>query len=355
MANISTFPLVVQITGDNVSTSVVVGLGYTPTTAALVQATDANNNNVSANISSVVPGSSNVTINFLAAFSGTITVQLALSNATCYSSQLQPVTGTFWQTTQPVSGTITANQGTSPWVVSLPSTTITGSVAVTGTFFQATQPVSIASMPTTPVNFTQLNGVALGSPSNYGTSPGAVAVEGVNAFITNTPAVTISSGTVTTVSTVTAVTAVTTVTNPVKVEGNAGATLDAAINGAASTNALWVENAPATASAAACTATFINATGAAVNLKASAGNLYGLVLTNNQGATAFIEFFNTASAPTLGTTAVVFCIELPTGGIVTIPPATLALMNFTTGIGFASTTAENGSTTASVTGMIFFK
>jgi hypothetical protein len=26
------------------------------------------------------------------------------------------VTGTFWQTTQPVSGTVTANQGTSPWV-----------------------------------------------------------------------------------------------------------------------------------------------------------------------------------------------------------------------------------------------
>jgi hypothetical protein len=30
----------------------------------------------------------------------------------------QAVTGTFWQTTQPVSGTVTANQGTSPWIVS---------------------------------------------------------------------------------------------------------------------------------------------------------------------------------------------------------------------------------------------
>lgn len=30
----------------------------------------------------------------------------------------QAVTGTFWQATQPVSGTVTANQGTSPWVVS---------------------------------------------------------------------------------------------------------------------------------------------------------------------------------------------------------------------------------------------
>jgi hypothetical protein len=33
------------------------------------------------------------------------------------------------------------------------------------------------------------NGVALGSPSNYGTSPGAVSVPGVNAFVTNVPAV----------------------------------------------------------------------------------------------------------------------------------------------------------------------
>jgi hypothetical protein len=35
------------------------------------------------------------------------------------------------------------------------------------------------------VNVTEWNTVALGSPSNYGTSPGAVAVIGVNAFVTN--------------------------------------------------------------------------------------------------------------------------------------------------------------------------
>jgi len=67
-----------------------------------------------------------------------------------------PVTGTFWQATQPVSGTVTANQGGAPW----------------------------------SQNQTQLNGVALGSPSNYGTSPGAISVQGVNAFVTNSVAVT---------------------------------------------------------------------------------------------------------------------------------------------------------------------
>jgi hypothetical protein len=76
------------------------------------------------------------------------------------SGVTQPVSGTFWQATQPVSGTVTANQGGAPW----------------------------------SENQTQLNGVALGSPSNYGTSPGAVSVQGVNAFVTNTVTV---SGTVT--------------------------------------------------------------------------------------------------------------------------------------------------------------
>src|ERR1700688_594930 len=125
MANLVAFPLIIQITGDNVSTSVVVGLGYTPTTATLIAATDVNNNSVAANILSVVPGSSNITINFVAAFNGTITVQLALSNTMCASTQLQPVIGTFWQTTQPVSGTF--------WQTTQP---------VSGTFWPTTQPVS---------------------------------------------------------------------------------------------------------------------------------------------------------------------------------------------------------------------
>lgn len=75
-------------------------------------------------------------------------------------------------TVQPVSGTITALQGTSPWVVS-------GTVTITPSGLQN-------------VNVTQWDSVALGAPSAYGTSPGAVNVIGVNAFITNTPAVTVS-------------------------------------------------------------------------------------------------------------------------------------------------------------------
>ncbi|HEV2178344.1 MAG TPA: hypothetical protein VGU20_31105 [Stellaceae bacterium] len=88
-----------------------------------------------------------------------------------------PVSGTFWQATQPVSGTITANQGTAntlanawpheltdgtngPVAVKAASTAAAAadkalvvavspnnSVAVTGAFFQNTQPVSLASLP----------------------------------------------------------------------------------------------------------------------------------------------------------------------------------------------------------------
>lgn len=46
------------------------------------------------------------------------------------------------------------------------------------------------------VNIASVNGVALGSPSAYGTSPGAIAVPGVNAFVTN-PVTSVTSGAIT--------------------------------------------------------------------------------------------------------------------------------------------------------------
>jgi hypothetical protein len=105
--------------------------------------------------------------------------------------------------------------------------------------------------------------------------------------------------------------------------------------------------------ASACSFKFINASGAAVSVKASAGNLYGVTLTNNTAAIAFVEFFNTAGVPVLGTTAVTMAFEIPASGVLNIPPSVFALGNFVTGIGFACTTAENGVTTASVTGVIW--
>jgi hypothetical protein len=77
------------------------------------------------------------------------------------------------------------------------TTVVTGNVTVvqpTGTNLHTV--IDSGAVTNTPpanqsVNETQVAGSTLGAPSNYGTSPGAVTVPGVNAFITNTPAVTI--------------------------------------------------------------------------------------------------------------------------------------------------------------------
>lgn len=125
------------------------------------------------------------------------------------------VTGTFFQATQPVSGTVTANQGTpgSAWPVTLASTAITGNTVVIGPTADGspatTAPVLIAGTADGSASgnvsvakvdaaglvyaaITNWGGTALGAMANYGTSPGAVLVPGVNAFITNT--VTVSNG-----------------------------------------------------------------------------------------------------------------------------------------------------------------
>jgi hypothetical protein len=108
-------------------------------------------------------------------------------------------------TTQPVSGTVTANQGTSPWVVSLTSTTITGTVAVT----QSTSPWIVAG------------GGTAGTPAT-----GVVTIQGI------------SGGTAVPISgsvTVTGTVAVTQSTSPWVVQDSADG---AVANGAAGTKSM---------------------------------------------------------------------------------------------------------------------
>jgi len=116
-------------------------------------------------------------------------------------------------TIQLVSGTITANQGTSPWVVTgnlthnnaAPAATELGVLpalanAAAPTYTEGKQVllstdltgalrVNVGSVVASN-NVTEWNSVALGSPSAYGTGPGAINVIGVNAFVTNSVAVT---------------------------------------------------------------------------------------------------------------------------------------------------------------------
>lgn len=94
------------------------------------------------------------TIDKLGTKTQVVTLDLGGSGAESLVSGAVPVTGAFYQATQPVSiaGTVNTNTGlTQP----LTDTQLRATpVPVSGTFYQATQPVSIASMPTTPVTGT---------------------------------------------------------------------------------------------------------------------------------------------------------------------------------------------------------
>jgi len=189
------------------------------------------------------------------------------------------VTGTFWQATQPVSGTVSVSnftftnygspaieaanvyvvnpisvsfpasvavtQSTSPWVVSgtvsvsnLPATQAVSNLTLSEMTFTSYGSPAVQALDVYVVNpsggsggasnITQWNSVNLGSPSNYGTPPGAVEVIGVNAYITNTVPVTGTfwqatqpvSGTVTAdQGGVWNIGTITSITNPVAVTG----------------------------------------------------------------------------------------------------------------------------------------
>jgi len=106
----------------------------------------------------------------------------------------------------------------------------------------------------------------------------------------------------------------------------------------------------------ACINNNVSATGALVAVKASAGNLMGFSFQNNTAAVAYLEFWNVVvGSVTLGTTAPTCIFALPASAALTVAPGAFALLNSTTGMAFAAVTAYNGSTTASVTGSIFYK
>jgi hypothetical protein len=144
------------------------------------------------------------------------------SNLTVTSTRLlvdgsgvtQPVSGTFWQATQPVSGPLTDAQLRAV------------AVPVSGTFWQATQPVSLTSTTITgsvavtgPLTDVQLRATPVPVSLTSTTITGSVTV--AQATGTNLHTV-IDSGTITTVSTVTALTTLGTITNVVHVDDNGG-------------------------------------------------------------------------------------------------------------------------------------
>lgn len=200
-----------------------------------------------------------------------------------------------------VANTPAVTQSGGPWTVNL--TQIAGG-ALGATSNYGTSPGAVAVMGvnsfvtnTVANNIAQVNGVALGSPSNYGTSPGAVSVMGVNAFVTN------------------------------------AASIGTPVPNTSSANAFTLKH---------------SSSAAAANVKASAGNLYGLVLGNSGTTACWLQLFNNAGTPTAGT-SVIDSFMVQAGVTVVIPAAVLAWENFATGIAFAGATTDSGATTTGCT------
>src|SRR5271154_1455921 len=124
-------------------------------------------------------------------------------------------------TSTTITGTVAVTQSTSPWVVSgnlthnnaapaannvgvLPAvastaapTYTTGDQVLLSTDLAGNLRVTFAAASEQNVNLNQWAGTNLGTPTAYGTSPGAVVAGSVNAFVTNTVATTLASTTIT--------------------------------------------------------------------------------------------------------------------------------------------------------------
>ncbi len=88
------------------------------------------------------------------------------------------------------------------------------------------------------------------------------------------------------------------------------------------------------------------ATTNATSIKASAGSVYGLVVSNTAGSSRYVKLYNKASAPTVGTDVPVLTIKVATDDVVSINVGSQGL-RFTTGIALAITAnAVDTDTTA---------
>jgi hypothetical protein len=202
------------------------------------------------------------------------------------------------------------------------------SLAVTGTFWQTTQPVSLASAPL-PTNAAQETG------GNLATLAGAVSASKVQANITNSSlAVT---GTFWQATQPVSGTFWQT-TQPVSL-----ASIPAL---AAGTNTIGsVTGAPATSGGLGLPfSALVSNTATAV--KTSAGQVYGWSIGNAANASpVYVQLFNKATGSvTLGTTAPDWVIEVPANGGSNMPPNVLALAAHGTAITIAVTSTRTGST-----------
>jgi hypothetical protein len=246
-----------------------------------------------------------------------------------------PVTGTFWQATQPVSGTVTANAGTN---------LNTSALALDATITGGTQRTKVT-------DGTNNAAVKAASTAAVATDPSLVVSVSPNNTIAATQSGTWNIGTITTLPAVVQGAAGTAAgawfskntdgTNvaAVKAASTAVATTDPALVVALSQNGYITTIARLLSAAATTNSTLV---------KGSAGRVFKIRGYNAKAAVAYLKLYNKATAPTVGTDTPVVTIPLKASDMFDIDFAGLGL-GFATGIGFGLTGAvADADTTALV-------
>lgn len=118
-------------------------------------------------------------------------------------------------------------------------------------------------------------------------------------------------------------------------------------------NLVPVDEQPQTAALNALTPTALSALTTSVNVKASAGNVYGVFALNGAASTCWVQFINSAGAGALGT-GVVFSVPLPasTTQPVYVQPSPFALAQFSTGIAVGVSTTATGAVACGTAGAV---
>ncbi len=144
--------------------------------------------------------------------------------------------------------------------------------------------------------------------------------------------------------------------NPVLMAGLEGANARALTMKAASTAAAAADpaavvalspNSPITLTTPTAHTLNSAATTNATSVKASAGTLYGIAVSNVSASTRYFKLYNKASAPTVGTDTPVLVIPIAAGGVANFPLGTLGL-RFGTGLAYAITGAAADTDTTAI-------
>jgi hypothetical protein len=125
--------------------------------------------------------------------SGSVTIGAGtaqIGSVTASISGTVPVSGTFWQATQPVSLASVPALAAGTNQIGSVTASITGTVPVSGTFYQATQPVSLASLPALAAGSAQIGAVTVSAISSTVT---VASVQGSSATTTTFTSVTAST------------------------------------------------------------------------------------------------------------------------------------------------------------------